>query len=142
MSPVTKERQDESYSARRCVVIWGTSVFLMSIEAGLAKLPGMEVVRLNPHLPGAEARIMALAPDVVVVERSDNHAGQARTLLSHGLPLVELDASRNVVTVLSGRRVQVSETEDLARLIEQVATGDPSADAGSNRLQLWQVKNF
>ncbi len=51
--------------------------------------------------------------------------GQARTLLSHGLPLVELDASRNAVTVLSGRQVQVSETEDLARVIEQIANGGP-----------------
>jgi hypothetical protein len=96
----------------------------MSIEASLAELPGMEVVRLNPHLPGAEAHIMALSPDVVIVERSDD-AGQARTLLSHGLPLVELDASRNVVTVLNGRQVQVSETEDLARVIEQITTGGP-----------------
>ena len=107
------------------VVIWGTSVFLMSIEAGLAKLPGMEVVRLNPHLPGAEARIMALSPDVVIVERGNDHAGRAQMLLSHGLSLVELDASRDAVTVLSGRQVQVSETEDLARLIEQIASGGP-----------------
>jgi len=103
----------------RRVVICGTSVFLMAIEAGLAKLPGMEVVRLNPHLPGAEARIMALSPDVVIVERSDNHAGQTQMLLSHGLPLVELDASRNVITVLSGRQVQVSKMEDLVRVIER-----------------------
>ncbi len=109
----------------RRVVIWGTSVYLMSIEAGLAKLPGMEVVRLNPHLPGAEARILALSPDVVIVERSDNHADLARTLLSHGLPLLELDASRNAVTVLSGRQVRASETEDLARVIEQAASGGP-----------------
>jgi hypothetical protein len=107
------------------VVICGTSVFLMSIEAGLAKLPGMEVVRFNPHLPDAEARIMALSPDVVIAEWGDNHADLARTLLSHGLSLVELDASRNAVTVLSGRQVRVSETEDLARVIEQVATGCP-----------------
>ena len=97
----------------------------MSIEAGLAERPGMEVVRLDPHLPDAEARIVALAPDVVIVERGDDHAGQARTLLSQGLPLVELDASRNAVTVLSGRQFQLSEMEDLVRVIEQSATGGP-----------------
>ena len=89
MSPVTKERQDESYSARRCVVIWGTSVFLMSIEAGLAKLPGMEVVRLNPRLPNAEARILALSPDVVIVGHNGGSEGLVLALLDRGFPLIE-----------------------------------------------------
>ena len=100
------------------VVIWGTSVYLMSIEAGLAALPGMEVVRLNPHLPNAEVRILALSPDVVIVEqRSDNHADLARTLLNHGLSLVEVDANENTVTLLNGRRVPISEIGDMVRVI-------------------------
>ena len=116
---MAEERQDESRSARRCVVICGTSVYLMSIEAGLAALPGMEVVRLNPHLPNAEVRILALSPDVVIVERSDNHADLARTLLNHGLSLVEVDANENTVTLLNGRRVPISEIGDMVRVISE-----------------------
>ena len=103
------------------VVVCGPSVFMMSIEAGLVNLPGMEVLRINCHLPDAEARIMALAPDVVIVERNGEHADCGRALLRQGLPLVELAACQDVVTVLSGRQVQISGTEELAQVIGQVA---------------------
>ncbi len=109
----------------RRVVICGTSVFLMSIEAGLTNKSGMEVVRLNHRLPNAKTRIMALSPDVVIVERGDTRADQARALLSHGLSVVELDASRDTVTVLSGLQFQVSETQDLARLIKEITSDAP-----------------
>ncbi|TEU14762.1 MAG: hypothetical protein E3J21_14900 [Anaerolineales bacterium] len=110
----------------RRIVIWGTSVFLMSIEAGLAALPGMEVVRLNPHLPGAEARIMALSPDVVIVGHNGGSEGLVLALLDRGFPLIELDAAQGMLIILNGCRVQVSEMEDLVRVIEQIANGGPS----------------
>jgi hypothetical protein len=112
------------------VVICGPSVFLMSIEASLARLPGMEVLRLNCRLPDAEARIMALAPDAVIVERNGDHADQARAMLRQGLLLVELDASQDVVTILSSHQVRVSGAEDLAQVIEQIGASGPGEDIG------------
>jgi len=107
------------------VIVCGTSVFLMSIEVGMAGQPGMEVVRIDPHLPGAKTRILDLSPDVIIMERGDNHAELAQALLNEGLPLVEMDGSRDAATVLSGRQVRVSEVEDLVRVIEQIALAGP-----------------
>jgi len=107
------------------VVLCGTSVFLMAIEVRMARQPGMEVVRIDPHLPGAKARVLDLSPDVIIMERSDNHAELAQALLNEGLPLVEMDGSRSAATVLSGRQVRVSEMEDLVRVIEQIGLGGP-----------------
>ena len=102
------------------VVICGTSLYLMSIEVSLDKLPEMQVVRLDTRLPNSEELIVALEPDVVIVERDGDHARRVRPLLNRGLPLVELDASRNELVVLSGRQVQVFETDDLARVIVEI----------------------
>ena len=110
------------------VVICNPSIFMMSIEASLARLPGIEVLRLDCPLPDAEARIMALAPDVVIVERNGDHSDQARAMLRRGLPLVELTSCQDVVTVLSGRQVQVSGIEGLAQVIEQIAVSSPGKE--------------
>ncbi len=118
VSSVAKERLVNKVQR---VLICGPSVFMMSIEASLAGLPGMEVLCLNCHLPDDEALIIALAPDVVIVERNGDHADHVRALLRQGLPLLELAMCQDVVTVLSGRQVQISGTEDLAQVIGQVA---------------------
>ncbi len=106
------------------VVICGKSVFLMAIEAGLAALPGIEVVRLDSYLIDATARIVSIAPDVVILERDGDVGGLAQELLRLGLRLVELDTERSTATFLDRREVSVSGAADLIKLIEQ-AHSDP-----------------
>ncbi len=106
------------------IVICGKSVFLMAIEAGLAALPGIEVLRFDPYLSDAIARIVSIAPDVVILERGGDDGGLTRALQSRSLLLVELDVERSTVTLLTGREVSVSGAADLIELIKASHNAD------------------
>jgi ABC-type Fe3+-hydroxamate transport system substrate-binding protein len=103
------------------VVICGQSIFLLAIEAGLAALPEVEVVRVDSHLPGVVDRIAALEPDVVVVERAGGEAELALELLGRGLPVMEIDAAEGTLTILHGHRVPARGAEDLAHAVSSIA---------------------
>jgi hypothetical protein len=105
----------------RCVVICGTSVFAMAIEASLTERPDLAVVRLNPHLPDAAARITFLAPAAVIIERDGGSGDLALALLGRGFPLIELNLAQDTVTVLTGRQTPISQMSELAQVIEHIA---------------------
>ena len=107
-----------SHSPR--IVVCGKSVFLTAVEAGLTALPGVQVDRLNPHLPGLAARIEALAPDAVLVEWNGRCGELAFRLLDRGLPVIALDANKDTITVLGGRQIEASSAADLIQVIAQV----------------------
>ena len=107
------------------VAICGQSVFVLAIEAGLAALPDVNVVRFNPHLPAVVDRIAALEPDVVIIESDEGNRSLVLALLERGLPLIELDETQGVLSVLKRHRLPVQGVEDLVRVIEQVAGGGP-----------------
>jgi len=120
-------------SLRHCIAICGESIFLMAIEAGLAALPGVEVTRFDPHLPDVVARIVSIAPDVVILERGGDDGGLTRELLSHGLLLVELNANQSTVTLLTGHEVTVSGAADLIELVKLIKTGQDPANLSATR---------
>ncbi len=101
------------------VVICGTSVFIMAIEARLAALPGMEVVRVDPRLPAAVERITALEPDIVLAQQDGTCANLTLALVNQGLPLIKQDVGQNEATLLSSVRVPIVETDDLVQAIER-----------------------
>ena len=120
-------------SLRHCIAICGESIFLMAIEAGLAALPGVEVTRFDPHLPDVVARIVSIAPDIVILERGGDDGGLTRELLSHGLLLVELNANQSTVTLLTGHEVSVSGAADLIELVKLIKTGQDPVNLSATR---------
>jgi hypothetical protein len=96
------------------IVICGQSVFVMAIEAGLAALPDVEVIRLHAYLPTLIERINALQPDMVVIEHDQNRSDLALALLSRGLPLIVLDGEQTQGLLITGRTFPVS---DLTALV-------------------------
>ncbi len=122
-------------NSRHRIVICGESIFLMAIEARLADVPGIDVARLDPHLPTVADRIVALEPDVVVIERDQGHGDLALALLSQGLPLLELDSQQGQATLLTGARVVAAEVDSLMRVLERVRTKrrlDGHSQSGDN----------
>ncbi|MCP4542037.1 MAG: hypothetical protein GY832_33340 [Chloroflexi bacterium] len=103
------------------VVVCGASLFLSAVADSLRPLPEVQVFQLNLRFPATLAYVIDMAPDAVIIDRDDNDVGLVRALLNHGLPLIEVDASESTVTILSGRQVQVSETEDLVDAIRRIA---------------------
>jgi hypothetical protein len=97
----------------------------MAVEMSLTRLPGTQVTRLDPHLPGAVDRVAALAPHVVMIERGSGQGDLALALLGMGIALIELDVTRKRATALTGRQLPAAGLDDLARLLEQVIPDEP-----------------
>ena len=110
------------------VVICGQSIFMLAIEAGLAGLPEVDVVRFNSFLPAVVDRIAALEPDVVLVERDSGDAVLLLALLERGFPLIKLDEAQGVLCVLNRHRVSVQGVEDLAHAIQQISASQQMAE--------------
>ena len=110
--------------ARR-VIICGNSLFLLAIEDSLRRVPALEVTRVNLHLPAATARVAALEPDVVIVDRS-NGAGDLALELLHAQPelaVIGVDVARSVLTVFSSHQVAANSLDDLVQAIDKVSQG-------------------
>lgn len=95
------------------IVICGQSIFIMAIEAGLAQLTELEVVRLNPHLPAVLERISTLQPDLVLIEHYQGYGDLALDILNRGLPLVILNGQKEQGILLTGRAVSASDLTEL-----------------------------
>lgn len=96
------------------VVICGQSIFVLAIEASLAALPGVEVIRLHAHLPALLERITMLQPDVVVIEQNQSRGELTLALLGIGLPVIALNNDQMQGTLITGHPFPVS---DLTKLI-------------------------
>jgi len=109
------------------IVVCGQSIFMLAIEAGLVALPEVHVVRFNSHLPAVADRIAALEPDAVITDVDEGNRDLALALLERGLPLIELDETQGVLSVLKRHRLPDQSVEGLAQAIEQIATIEQSA---------------
>ena len=87
-----------------CVVLYGNSVFLDTIRAGL-KGAEVELVTVMPAGPGAASLIAAHHPAAVIFDRCLAEPDFTLALLDEqpDLILVGVDPSSNKVFVLSGR---------------------------------------
>ncbi len=102
------------------IIICGESIFLMSIEAGLAALPEVEVERVTLYLPDLVEQVMDKQPDLIVIEENGSNGDLALALLSRGLSIVKIHPNSSQVTLLTGRRYPITELQDMVHLIEQI----------------------
>lgn len=116
---MSKTHASTTYSDPLRVVVCGASVFLSAVADSLRPLSEVQVFHLSLRFPTTVAYVVDMAPDVVIIDRDNDDQGLVRALLNHGLPLVEVDANENTVTLLNGRRVPISEIGDMVRLISE-----------------------
>ena len=91
------------------ILICGTSIFVAAIESGLDAMIVGEVLGFNPHLPNAPARITALEPNVVIMEKSPDNNELAQAILGQGFPVILLDEAQSKITALSGQGLSEAE---------------------------------
>ena len=98
--------------SRIFVVICGESLYLMAIEARLADYEPIQVVRFDPYLPDAAARVASLHPAAVLVERQGDRFHLIDDLLALNIPVVEVRPGEPLARLHDGRRIEVTELED------------------------------
>jgi hypothetical protein len=98
---------------RTQVVIYGASLLLAAIEAGLQGVPHFLVTRIDPQLPAADAQVRALRPHVVIVDDGRSRA----TFCSQHVLLVDRNAN-NHAALLNQQTFPIGQLTELVALIE------------------------
>ncbi len=103
----------------RRVVLYGNSLFLVSMEVSLQDKQGLTIVRLEGNSKDVGERLEAAHPDMVVFDLAAQ-PDLALTFLRDypGLPVIGLDVSRSAVMVLFSQQYATDTAEDLANLIK------------------------
>jgi hypothetical protein len=105
----------------RKVVLYGNSVFMAGVEAGLKSRDEIEVIHVDASLPSAAQELDALNPAVVIFDLSSPPTlrfGLPFIREHLGLPFIGLDVTSNTVLVLSCRQYTALTVDDLAHVIQ------------------------
>ena len=105
---------------RRRVILYGNTLILQGVRAGLANCPDLEVVVVDPPLRVSPEELAACAPAVVMF---DLGVMQPQLLLGlfqqPGLRLVGLNPETHQALVWSGRRAAAAEAADLVQVLAE-----------------------
>jgi hypothetical protein len=117
----------------RKVVLYGNSLFMAGVEAGLKNRDGIEVIHIDASLPDAGQQLDALRPAAVVFDLASPPLRFGLPFVKEhpGLPLIGLDVTSNTVLVLSCRQFTALTVDDLAQVI-QVQLSASASEAETN----------
>jgi len=105
---------------RRRVVLYGDSLILAGVRAGLAQCPDLQVLSLDPSLDNPLDAVRACCPATLIF---DLHAVrpdfQLELLQQPGLQLVGIDPETHQAVVWSGREESAVEAADLINLTRE-----------------------
>jgi hypothetical protein len=101
------------------LVIYGSSLNMAGIAASLKADPRLEVICLNPHIPGARQSLVELDPAVIAFDLNETNPGLDITLLRDrpGLLLIGVDICSDKLLVLSSHSSQAHCMADLIIVI-------------------------
>ena len=104
---------------RRRVLLYGKSLILGSVGAGLQQCPHLEVVSVSPPFPTAQG-LAALAPEVIIFDVEAACPESALTLLAAcpSLLLIGIRPSSDQVLLWSGRRSRAETLQELIQVID------------------------
>lgn len=120
---------------RWLVALFGESLFMDMVEAGLRESSEFGVVRIDSSLDDAGVHLQSLHPDLVVLDLNTPQFQSAVVLLRDqpGIPVLCLDANCNQVMTLSSQQHTPATVEDLGGLV-RAAVGRVSGGARHGRL--------
>jgi hypothetical protein len=117
---------------RKRVVLYGQSVILGAVQAGLRPHAQLEVISLAQ--PATVQELAALAPDVILFDAGAGFPEPAFALLRTrpGLLLVGVDPDRNRAVAWSGQQLCELSVQDLVEVIHKempISHGSPGGGA-------------
>jgi len=103
------------------VVLYGSSLFIVGLEASLADVPRLDIQRLEAQRDDSLARLRAAAPDVIIVDLGASPGDQAFALLKEfpGVVLISLDLESDRLLVLSVHQQASLAVADLVEVIHK-----------------------
>jgi hypothetical protein len=106
---------------QRLVVLFGDSLLMDGVEASLAVMPELGVMRIHTTVQDVRECLMSLRPDLVIF---DWETSQAQLLVSvlrdqPGVTLLGLDVTSRKVVVVSSHQFTPLTADDLAQVIQK-----------------------
>jgi hypothetical protein len=107
---------------QQTVALIGDSLLIDSIEAALNAKPNLSVMRLASFGDGFEQRLPS-SPDLVIVDLQIVQLGPilAYLLGFPGIPVLGIETNSNQVIALSSRHYTAECSDDLTRIIKDIA---------------------
>ncbi|MEZ4617291.1 MAG: hypothetical protein R2867_17520 [Caldilineaceae bacterium] len=100
------------------VVIYGASLVLAVIEAGLKNWPDLMVVRIDPSTPMADAQVLAIQPHIVIVD------GQTDCTVVCPTTVLHVDrAANNHAAILNNQLYPIRHISELVDVIQRSVNG-------------------
>lgn len=101
------------------LLVYGSSAWMAGIAAGLHGTPGLNVYRLDPRWVDNPVETAAFfAPDVILLERELDVTMTLYVMLQ--VPVVEIDAALNVLSIHASRQAPVDSIEELLYILQDV----------------------
>ncbi len=118
---------------QRTIVLYGPSLSVAAIGAGLADKPGWRTIPVEPASPDATRHLRELRPDVVLYDLAAAQPETTILLMKEcpGLLLIGIDLANNQAMVLSCEQPKLFTPDDFMQLIERSVCGADSAPGGS-----------
>ena len=103
---------------RPIVVLFGDSLLMDAVAAGLSGRQELDMVQLDASITGEE-RLRSLCPDLVIFDLDTPHPGFIVRFLKNqpGVPLFGLNAISNKVIAISSQAHTTLTTDDLSQMI-------------------------
>ena len=101
------------------ILLYGGSVFFLSVEAILRQDPSLELVHVNASIANLRDQLAELEPTVIVFDRTATAAELLLPLLlkQPALVLIGLDPDSDEALVLAGQSSTILSAKDLSRLV-------------------------
>ena len=100
------------------VVLYGKSLVMSTIGAGLQKCPDLQVLPIDPSQPNAGQDLCALQPDAVIFSLGAAQPDALLSLLQQpDVLLIGVDAETHQALVWSGRQAAAVVADDLVSVI-------------------------
>ncbi len=119
----------------RKVILYGNSVFMAGVEAGLKSRDEIEVIHIDASLPDAVQELDVLNPAAIIFDLASPPTlrfGLPFIREHLGMPFIGLDVTSNTVLVLSCQQYTALTVDDLAQVIRaQLATPAKGVEANS-----------
>ncbi len=101
----------------RQIVLCGDSVFMLAIEAAITT-SGSVVTRI-PKQPASLARLLALAPDIIIFEQDEDPHVFFCMLAQANVPLIELNPAQQTIQVFGAQQAPLDEIRDVLHSLQK-----------------------
>ena len=103
------------------IVLFGDSLLMDTVEAGLGDRPQIGVMRIHSGVPNLNDRLKSLQPNLVIFDWDADHCQFVLPFLREqpGTPLLGLDITASRAIAICSQEHSVYSINELSRIIQQ-----------------------